>query len=62
VLLALRWMIAVGCCVHAFVDIIQRVLSLTGQLRIDNPRVGMASTDHRAADLQDLLLNEPWFL
>lgn len=37
VLLVLCWVIAVGCCVHALVDSIQRVLSLTGRSRIDHP-------------------------
>jgi hypothetical protein len=61
VLLVLCWMITVGCWVHALVDSIQRVLSLTGRLRIEYPTSAWATIDRRAADLQDLLFNEPWF-
>jgi hypothetical protein len=60
VLLALCWVVAVGCMMHALVDITARILSLAGVLRIDFPF--FASIDRREADLQDLLLNEPWFL
>jgi hypothetical protein len=62
ILLTLFWIIAVGCSVHALVDSIERVLSLTGHLRIEYPASVWASVDHRTADLQDLLFNEPWFL
>ena len=60
VLLALCWVVAVGCVMHAAVDITARILSLAGVLRMDFPF--FASIDCREADLQDLLLNEPWFL
>lgn len=55
------WVVAVGCCMHASVDTIERVLSLTGVVHIDYPPL-WASVDHRTADLQDLFFNEPWFL
>ena len=61
-LLALCWLIAVGCSMHALIDSVQRVLSLAGLLRIEYPAGVWASIDHRAADLQDLFFNEPWFL
>ena len=61
-LLAVWWLVAVGCSMHALIDIIQRVLSLAGLLRIEYPATVWASIDHRTADLQDLFLNEPWFL
>lgn len=61
-LLALCWVVAVGCSMHALVDSIQRVLSLSGLLAIDYPSGFWASIDTRAADLQALLFNEPWFL
>lgn len=61
VLLALCWLVAVGCCMHALVDGIERVLSLTGVLRLDYWS-GWATVNHRTADLEDLLFNEPWFL
>jgi fatty acid desaturase len=61
VLLALCWLVAVGCCMHALVDITQRVLSLSGHLSVSYPTTLWQSVDHRAADLQDLWLNEPWF-
>lgn len=60
ILLALCWIVAVGCVMHATVDSAQRVLSLTGHLTMDFPF--WATIDRRQADLQDLLLNEPWFL
>jgi hypothetical protein len=60
VLLALCWVIAVGCVMHALVDATARNLSLAGMLHMDFPF--FASIDRRESDLQDLLLNEPWFL
>jgi hypothetical protein len=60
VLLALCWVIAVGCVMHALVNGTARILSLAGVLHMDFPF--FASIDRREADLQDLLLNEPWFL
>jgi hypothetical protein len=41
---------------------VQRVLSLAGLLTIEYPASFWTSLDTRAADLQDLFLNEPWFL
>ena len=58
----LCWIAAVGCCMHAFVDGTLRVLSLTGVHPTELPDVVWRSFDRRTADLQDLLLNEPWFL
>jgi hypothetical protein len=62
VLLGLCWMVAVGCVMHALIDEAQRVLSLAGLLRIDYPATVWASVDRRAADVQDMIFNEPWFL
>jgi len=62
VLLAVCWLVAVGCIMHAMIDSIERMLSLAGLLQIEYPPRVWASIDHRAADLQDLLFNEPWFL
>ena len=59
-LFVLCWVVTVGAVMHAVIDITQRVLSLTGWLTIDLPF--WSSIDRRQADLQDLLLNEPWFL
>jgi len=61
VLLAICWLVAVGCTMHALIDSMERVLSLAGLLRIEYPTM-WASIDRRAADLQDLFFNEPWFL
>jgi hypothetical protein len=44
---------------HAFIDSIQRVLSLAGLLRIEYPPTVWASIDRRAADLQDLSSTSP---
>jgi hypothetical protein len=60
VVLTLCWLIAVGCVMHALVDDTARTLSLAGVLHMDFPF--FASIDRRESDLQDLLLNEPWFL
>lgn len=56
------WIGAVGCCMHALVDITLRVLSLTGQHPTELPAEAWRSFDRRTADLQDLFFNEPWFL
>ena len=58
----LAWIVGVGCCMHAFVDGSLRLLSLTGMHLTQLPAELWRSFDRRAADLQDLLLNEPWFL
>jgi hypothetical protein len=60
VLLAVCWVVAVGCTMHGVIDDVERVLSLTGRLRIDYPF--FATVNRRAADLQDLAFNETWFL
>ncbi len=59
VLLAVGWVITVGCVMHALVDWVTRLLSLAGLLRLDFPF--FATVDRRASDLQDVFLNEPWF-
>jgi hypothetical protein len=61
VLLATAWIIAVGCVMHGLIDDIQRILSLAGLLQIPYPDLWL-SRDERAADLQDLLFNETWFI
>lgn len=58
----LSWIAAVGCCMHALVDITLRVFSLTGLHPTQLPASVWRWYDRLAADLQDLLLNEPWFL
>ncbi|MBB4685765.1 hypothetical protein [Amycolatopsis jiangsuensis] len=58
----LGWLGAVGCCMHALVDSTLRVLSVTGVHPTQLPASTWQSFDRHAADLQDLLLNEPWFL
>src|SRR5918992_1953482 len=60
VLLALCWVIAVGCVMHALADATARILSLAGVPHMDFSF--FAPIDRRESDLQDLLLNEPWFL
>jgi hypothetical protein len=57
----LGWIGAVGCCMHALVDWTLRVLSLTGAHPVQLPASLWRSFDRRAADLQDLFVNEPWF-
>ena len=60
VLLAIAWVIAVGCATHALIGIPQRIASLAGVLTIEYPF--WSSIDRRMADLQALFFNEPWFL
>lgn len=59
---ALGWLTAVGCCTHALVNITLRILSLTGAHPTVLPSDVWRWYDRRASDLQDLFLNEPWFL
>jgi hypothetical protein len=58
----LGWVGGVGCCMHALVDTTLRLLSLTGVHPTVLPATFWLSFDRQRADLQDLLLNEPWFL
>jgi hypothetical protein len=60
-LLALCWLAAVGCCMHALVDGTLRILSLAGVHRVSYPSGFWVTVDRRTADLQDLFFNEPWF-
>jgi hypothetical protein len=46
---------------HALVDITLRLFSLTGVHPTQLPASVWRWFDRRSADLQDLLLNEPWF-
>ncbi len=57
---AMCWIMTVAFVMHALIDMLQRVLSLSGLLVMDLPF--WASIDQRASDLHDLLFNEPWFL
>ena len=58
----LGWVGAVGCCMHALVDIVLRLLSVAGVHPTQLPEEFWLSFDRKSADLQDLLFNEPWFL
>ena len=60
ILLGLCWLLAVGFLMHAVIDGIERILSLTGVLHLDYPL--FTTVNRRVADLQDLLFNETWFL
>lgn len=62
VMLAVGWVIAVGCVMHALVDIANRLLSIAGVILMEFPFFVAGSVDRRAADAQDLFFNEPWFL
>ena len=61
VLLGLCWVLAVGFLMHALVQDVQRVLSLTGHLHVSYPAQWKTLNRH-AADIQDLAFNETWFL
>jgi hypothetical protein len=60
VLLASCWLLAVGFAMHALVSDTQRGLSLAGVVRLRYPF--FAAIDKHAADIQDLVFNETWFL
>lgn len=67
-LLVLFSLAAVGLVMHALIDEVQRALSLSGlaaRWHLDLTASSMAGwqwKDQRVADLQDALVNEPWFL
>lgn len=58
---AAGWVGLVGCWTHAITDDILRLLSLAGAHPTQFPPEVWLSIDRAKADLQDLLLNEPWF-
>ncbi len=62
VMLTVAWLIAVACVGHAVINGILRVLSLLGIHEVFYPPGFWQTSDRRAADIQDLLFNEPWFL
>lgn len=68
VLLVLFSVAAVGLTMHALTDEFQRVLSVTGLAArwhitlTSDSMAGWIWRDQRASDLQDMFLNEPWFL
>lgn len=61
-LLAVAWVIAVGCVMHGLIDDVTRVLSLLGVVEVPYPPGFWEHLDTRAADLQDLVFNETWFI
>jgi hypothetical protein len=62
VLLAVAWLLAVGGVMHALIMDVQRVASLAGVHHIRYPASEWASLDPHAADIQDIVFNETWFL
>lgn len=62
VMLSIAWVIAVGAVTHALVSDVTRIASLAGLYEVRYPEAFWISVDTRAADLQDLLFNETWFL
>ena len=61
-LLVVAWFLAVGGVMHALIMVTQRIASLAGWHRIHYPASEWLSHDSHAADVQDLLFNETWFL
>ncbi len=62
VLLGVGWVIAVGCVMHGIIDEVTHLLSLAGRLELTYPAGFWVTVDRHAANLQDLLFNEPWFI
>jgi hypothetical protein len=60
ILLTSCWVLAVGLVMHALVSDTQRVLSMAGVVHLRYPY--FTTIDTHAADLQDLVFNETWFL
>jgi hypothetical protein len=60
-LLVACWIVAVGCVMHAIIDIVQQCLSLAGVLSVQGDSAVLL-LDPRTAALQDIFFNEPWFL
>jgi len=58
-LIGFGWVAFVGCVMHALVDEVTRGFSLAGLHEMH--LTFWATIDQRAADLQDVLWNEPWF-
>ena len=54
--------LAVGGVMHAVIMDVQRIASLAGVHHIRYPAAEWRARDDHAADLQDLLFNETWFL
>jgi hypothetical protein len=61
-LLGVCWLVAMYFVAHALIQDVQRVASLAGVLDIRYPASEWVSVDRRGADVQDLVLNETWFL
>ena len=61
-LLVVAWGLAAGGVMHALIMDVQRVASLAGLHHIHYPAAEWRSRDDHAADLQDMLFNETWFL
>ena len=59
-LLASCWLLAVGLVMHALVSDTQRILSLADVVHLRYPF--FTTIDTHAADIQDLVFNETWFL
>jgi hypothetical protein len=55
------WIAFVACCTHALTSEILRLLSLAGIHPVELPAEFWLSVNRDKADLQDVLLNEPWF-
>jgi hypothetical protein len=62
VLLGMAWVIAVGCVMHGLIDEVTHLLSLAGLVELVDPVGFWVTIDHRTANLQDVLFNEPWFI
>lgn len=65
ILLTLFTIAAVGLVMHGLIDETQRILHLAGladRFHIQIRVTGFRSRDMRVSDLQDIFLNEPWFL
>ena len=60
-IVVIGWIALVGCCTHAITNETLRLLSLTGVHPIELSVEFWLSVNRDRADLQDVLLNEPWF-
>jgi hypothetical protein len=60
ILVVACWVAAVGCVMHAIIDITEQSLGLAGVVTVPTDNA-LLRIDPTAAAIQDIVFNEPWF-
>jgi hypothetical protein len=60
ILVVACWIAAVGCVMHAIIDITEQSLGLAGVVTVPTDNA-LLRIDAAAAAIQDIVFNEPWF-